>query len=336
MSFININKLHEELEQRRIKRHIIYEHVIESINLRIKHINSTSDNCYIFYAVPAFISGMPIRDRPACIEYAMSHLSNMGFITRFLNPNYIYISWRHVKYKPVNPYDSGEYVNPALAAGFRIPSTNIITGNGQSKPKTFSDQVRANNMTPHKQKMMAFETVDEQFRAGNEHYNPNFQSGSIDTLEPGPPPIFDTIPSHIQLTHRPYLDPTNPIQPQYHTPHQSQNNTSYQSPYAYQSPNQNNSIGQIKSVSFNGSGSGRMGKSRQPRESNGPLSLDDFISPKSGSAAKSNNVMPIYGASNQDISQRSNQINNLLAEFGNNKSNNPTNGMPSDIIGTLL
>lgn len=337
MSYVNINKLHEELEQRRIKRHIIYEHVLESINLRIKNINSTSDNCYMFYAVPAFISGMPIRDRPACIQYVMEHLVEMGFITRFLNPNYIYISWRHAKYHPVNPNDisssgsiPGEYVNPALAAGFRLPSTNIMTGSGQPKPRSFSDQVRANNMTPHKQKMLAFETVDEQFRAGNEHYNPNFQSGSIDTLEPGPPPLYDTVPSHIQLAHRPYLDPSNPIQPtSHHNTYQSYPNTtdSYQG---------SSGIGQIKSVSFNG-GSGKGGsRSRKPRESNGPLSLDDFMSPKSGSASKNNTVMPINSASNYDIAQRNNQLNSLLAEFGNNKTPPPNNGIPNDIIGTLL
>lgn len=342
MSYVNINTLHEELEQRRIQRRLIYESVLESANIRIKHINNTTDNCYLFYPVPGFISGMPIRDRPACIQYIMSRLNEMGFITRFLKPNYVYISWRHAKYHPIDPNsrnnnDSdglGQYVNPAAAAGFRIPETNILTGQAAARSgssmMSFSDQVRANKLSPHKEKMLAFEAIDEQFRAGNEHYNPNFKHGSIDNMIPGPPPPLDTVPSHIQLAHRPYLDPNSPYQPQ--------TSDSQHSPYSYNTSNNVNNVnsgsngGHIKSVSFNSKGN----KGRKTRESNGPLSLDDLISPKSGSGGRNNTVLPIQGASQQDIVNRTNQLNNVLHQFSNTKSTPPSNGIPNDIIGTLL
>lgn len=350
-SYLNINKLHEELEQRRIKKYIIYDTVLDSITKRIQYTNSTNDNCYLFYPVPGFISGMPIRDRPACMQYVMSKLAEMGFVTRFVQPNYIYVSWRHAKNKPVDPsyisdsqlYGVGSPVHAghinASDMGYRIPDTGTISQS--SRPHTnahlmsFTDQVRANR-NPVKSKMLEFESIDEQFLAGNEHYNPNFKPGSIYNSNQ-PLPIKDDnigVPSHIMRAHRPYLDPTNPRQPEPSI-----------SPSIYASAQSSSYLPtqqpppQIKSVSITPEGC-RRNSGRKPRNNNGPVNLDDLLSPKPTSSCRVNSIGPISPATPQQLANDNNRINQVLAQFGsqNNNNNNkgPNGGVPNDIMGTLL
>lgn len=344
-SYLNINKLHEELEQRRIRRRMIYETVIESITKRIQYTNSTSDKCFLLYPVPGFISGMPIRNRPECMQHVMSQVSDMGFIVRFVQPNYIYVSWRHVKYQPVdpltmldsNPNGLGELVNTpgavyAATYGYRLPETGTISNNskhsnsGKNQLMTFSDQVRANR-NPGASKMIAFDSIDEQFLAGNEHYNPNFKPGSLRNMDPEPPNDDVGVPSHIMRAHRPYLDPMNPSQPEPSLPTQQQNTIPQQ----------------IKSVSVNTGGRGNRRNStigsRGARASNGPLNLDDLLSPKSTGSNRMSTVMPISASSNEQIASDNQRINEVLNHFGSRRPNPnapPPGGMPPDMQGTLL
>lgn len=345
-SYLNINKLHEEIEQRQIKRRMIYDTVLASINTRIQYTNSSSDKCYLFYPIPAFISGMPIRDRPACIQYVMEHLTAMGFVTRFVKPNYIYISWRHVKNNSLQHstsyYSNNNLQQTPAASGYRLPNTGYIS---QSSPYTnnvqqtqhlmsFTDQVKANR-SAEKNKMIAFEEIDEQFLAGNEHYNPNFQPGSIHNP---PLSIYDSRPSHIMQAHRPYLDPKNNRQPEprLSAPSQQHHVTFAQTPIIEQPttlPTQQTLYTpQIKSVSFNAT-KGR--SSRKPRESTGPVNLDDILSPKPTAISRVNSITPITPASEQQLINENNRINQVLNQFGSSKST-PSTGIPNDIIGTLL
>lgn len=366
-SYLNINKLHEELEQRRIRRRMIYDTVLESVTKRIQYTNSSNDNCYLFYPVPGFISGMPIRDRPACMKYVMEQLTKMGFITRYVQPNYIYVSWRHAKYQPIDP-SSIQHGNPhgyelsAADMGYRLPDTGAMSststnGNSRNMYKnkgqdgqhlmSFTDQVRANK-NPMQSKMLEFESIDEQFLAGNEHYNPNFETGSIYNSERTP--ILNEeigVPSHIMRAHRPFLDPTNPKQPEPSLPSRMKLPTQQQGYYPQQQQQQQYQQGQpaqIKSVSFS-TGTGRGGRlasgtsNRQPRSSNGALNLDDLLSPKSTSSNRVNSIAPMSPASPQQLADNNQQINSVLAQFGSNRqppNAPPPDGIPNDMLGTLL
>ena len=65
------------------------------------------DNEFCYYVMPEVLIGYPNYNFEECLLYVISCLQRDGFLTKYIHPNLILISWRHV----VPKYVRDEYKN---------------------------------------------------------------------------------------------------------------------------------------------------------------------------------------------------------------------------------
>ncbi len=93
---IDIDDLYEKKKNYDLNKLSIYKKILARIHIRIK---STSrqhvDNQYCWYVVPEIIIGVPKYDHGSCIAYLLEKLDDNGFISKYIHPNLMFISWKH-------------------------------------------------------------------------------------------------------------------------------------------------------------------------------------------------------------------------------------------------
>lgn len=94
---LNIYKLSEKKENKEKEKIQIYDKILKSCHNRIK---KSSDNLevYTVFMVPEYTWGLPKYDVMACSDYIVNQLKINGFNVLYTYPNFIFISWKHIKY----------------------------------------------------------------------------------------------------------------------------------------------------------------------------------------------------------------------------------------------
>ena len=93
---LNIDELYEKKQQIDINRVNIYNKLLKRIHAKIKTASRQRyDNEFCTFVMPEFLVGFPNYNFEECLIYVMEGLNNDGFITKYVHPNLILISWRH-------------------------------------------------------------------------------------------------------------------------------------------------------------------------------------------------------------------------------------------------
>lgn len=94
---LNIHKLKEKLDTKEKDKIQVYEKILKLCHNRI---NKSAENLeeYSVYVVPEYYFGLPRYDVMACSDYIVNQLKLNGFNVMYTYPNFIFISWKHVKY----------------------------------------------------------------------------------------------------------------------------------------------------------------------------------------------------------------------------------------------
>jgi hypothetical protein len=93
---LNVKDLHKEIDEKTLKRNIIYNNILGKCNEKILQTTKNMDTC-CFYVLPEFIIGVPIFNADKCREYVIEHLIEGGFNIKYTHPNLLYISWGKVE-----------------------------------------------------------------------------------------------------------------------------------------------------------------------------------------------------------------------------------------------
>lgn len=93
---LNIDELYEKKQQIDINRVNIYNKLLKRIHAKIKTASRQRyDNEFCSFVMPEFLVGFPNYNFEECLIYVMDGLNNDGFITKYVHPNLVLISWRH-------------------------------------------------------------------------------------------------------------------------------------------------------------------------------------------------------------------------------------------------
>ena len=96
MSRLNINELHNVINEKNLKRLEKYDEVLQKCHTRIKY-NSSKNRTYCFFQIPEFIFGMPLYDIQELRTYTINSLTNNGFKILYIDPNWLFITWDIMK-----------------------------------------------------------------------------------------------------------------------------------------------------------------------------------------------------------------------------------------------
>lgn len=105
---INIDRLHEEREEKINRRKEVYDKILKRCHHRILTTSKNDSTCFCFYVIPNYIYGVPLYDMKTCILYLVNCLSKNGFDIRYTHPNLLYISWHNKK----NPTTINNSIKP--------------------------------------------------------------------------------------------------------------------------------------------------------------------------------------------------------------------------------
>ena len=105
---LNIDELYETKQKSDLQKVNIFNKLLEKIHYKIKVASRQRiDNEFCYYVMPEVLIGYPNYNFEECLLYVISCLQSDGFLTKYIHPNLILISWRHV----VPKYVRDEYKN---------------------------------------------------------------------------------------------------------------------------------------------------------------------------------------------------------------------------------
>jgi len=93
---INIDELYETKKKNNLTRIDIYNKLLIKIHNRIKLSSriKTNDN-FCTYVMPEVLIGYPNYNLEECLVFIIDKLKIDGFLTRYIHPNLLMISWNH-------------------------------------------------------------------------------------------------------------------------------------------------------------------------------------------------------------------------------------------------
>jgi len=93
---LNIDELYEKKKEVDVNRVNIYNKLLLKIHGKIKTSSRQRvDNEFCHYVMPEILVGYPNYNFQECLMYVLSNLQDDGFLTKYVHPNLILISWRH-------------------------------------------------------------------------------------------------------------------------------------------------------------------------------------------------------------------------------------------------
>ena len=93
---LNIDELYEKKKEGDVNRVRLYNKLLTKIHSKIKtSARQRVDNEFCHYVMPEILIGYPNYNFQECLMYVLSNLQDDGFLTKYVHPNLILISWRH-------------------------------------------------------------------------------------------------------------------------------------------------------------------------------------------------------------------------------------------------
>ncbi len=93
---INIDDLYEHKKKNDLNRLDIFNKLLLKIHTKIKvasRIRNSENFCS--YIMPEVLIGFPNYNLSDCLVYITDRLQKDGFLTRYIHPNLLFISWNH-------------------------------------------------------------------------------------------------------------------------------------------------------------------------------------------------------------------------------------------------
>ena len=93
---INIDDLYEHKKKNDLNRLDIYNKLLLKIHSKIKIASRlrNSEN-FCSYIMPEVLIGYPNYNLSDCLVFIVDRLQKDGFLTRYIHPNLLFISWNH-------------------------------------------------------------------------------------------------------------------------------------------------------------------------------------------------------------------------------------------------
>ena len=93
---INIDELYESKKKNNLTRLDIYNKLLIKVHNRIKTASriKNSEN-FCTYVMPEVLIGYPNYNLEECLLFIIDKLQIDGFLTRYIHPNLLMISWNH-------------------------------------------------------------------------------------------------------------------------------------------------------------------------------------------------------------------------------------------------
>jgi hypothetical protein len=93
---INIDDLYEHKKKNDLNRLDIYNKLLIKIHSKIKIASRlrNSEN-FCSYVMPEVLIGYPNYNLSDCLVFIIDRLQKDGFLTRYIHPNLLFISWNH-------------------------------------------------------------------------------------------------------------------------------------------------------------------------------------------------------------------------------------------------
>jgi hypothetical protein len=93
---INIDDLYETKKKNNLTRLDIYNKLLIKVHNRIKTASRLKNNeNFCTYIMPEVLIGYPNYNLDECLVYIIDKLQIDGFLTRYVHPNLLMISWNH-------------------------------------------------------------------------------------------------------------------------------------------------------------------------------------------------------------------------------------------------
>lgn len=93
---INLDDLYEKKREHDLSKLNIFNRLLGRIHNKIKLTSRQKhDEQFCWFVVPEMMIGVPKYDQGAAIAYIMDKLTDNGFVTKYIHPNLIFISWKH-------------------------------------------------------------------------------------------------------------------------------------------------------------------------------------------------------------------------------------------------
>jgi|TARA_Y100000992_G_C21274337_1_gene499004 hypothetical protein len=93
---LNIDELYERKKEVDTNRLKLYNKLISKVHHRIKVSSRQQyDNEFCYFVMPEILIGYPNYNYQECLMYILNNLQDDGFLTKYVHPNLILISWRH-------------------------------------------------------------------------------------------------------------------------------------------------------------------------------------------------------------------------------------------------
>jgi hypothetical protein len=93
---LNIDELYESKKKSDLNRLEAFNKLLLKIHSKIKIVSrQRNSNNFCCYVIPEILIGYPNYDIGECIGYITFRLNNDGFLTRYVHPNMLFISWNH-------------------------------------------------------------------------------------------------------------------------------------------------------------------------------------------------------------------------------------------------
>jgi hypothetical protein len=93
---INIDKLYETKQKNDLNKLDLYTKLLLKIHTKIKTASRqrNSDN-FCSFIMPEILIGYPNYNLSDCLVFIIDSLETNGFLTRYIHPNLLFISWNH-------------------------------------------------------------------------------------------------------------------------------------------------------------------------------------------------------------------------------------------------
>jgi hypothetical protein len=93
---LNLDDLYETKKKNDLNKFNLYNKLLVKIHTKIKTASRqrNSDN-FCSYVMPEVLVGFPNYNLSECIVFIVDSLESNGFLTRYIHPNLLFISWNH-------------------------------------------------------------------------------------------------------------------------------------------------------------------------------------------------------------------------------------------------
>jgi hypothetical protein len=93
---LNLDELYESKKKQDMNRLEIYTKLLAKIHTKIKTASrQRNSNQFCHYVMPEVLVGYPNYDFAECLAFIVDRLQTDGFLTRYVHPNLLMITWNH-------------------------------------------------------------------------------------------------------------------------------------------------------------------------------------------------------------------------------------------------